>query len=159
MRSTQGDLREEEEEEVEEEDLDAEEDLEVAEEDVVVDNREEQDEGLVVEEEEVMADVVDNKEVVDEEESAPQQGSPGQSSSADSATHLKSLCHCTQRTTQLSADLCLPGRGRTSTQHFKQWFWRRMGMVKEQATRTSMTRRRTTMMERDRGRSSKTPPD
>ena len=158
MLSTQGDLREEEE-EVKEEDLDAEEDLEVAEEDVVVDNREEQDEGLVVEEEEVMADVVDNKEVVDEEESAPQQGSPGQSSSADSATHLKSLCHCTQRTTQLSADLCLPGRGRTSTQHFKQWFWRRMGMVKEQATRTSMTRRRTTMMERDRGRSSKTPPD
>ena len=157
MLSTQGDLREEEE-EVKEEDLDAEEDLEVAEEDVVVDNREEQDEGLVVEEEEVMADVVDNKEVVDEG-SAPQQGSPGQSSFADSATHLKSLCHCTQRTTQLSADLCLPGRGRTSTQHFKQWFWRRMGMVKEQATRTSMTRRRTTMMERDRGRSSKTPPD
>ena len=156
MLSTQGDLREEEE-EVKEEDLDAEEDLEVAEEDVVVDNKEEQDEGMVAEEEE-MVDEVDNKEVVDEE-SAPQQGSPGQSSSADSATHPKSLCHCTQRTTQLSADLCLPGRGRTSTQHFKQWFWRRMGMVKEQATRTSMTRRRTTMMERDRGRSSKTPPD
>ena len=63
MRSTQGDLREEEEEEVEEEDLDAEEDLEVAEEDVVVDNREEQDVGLVVEED--TADVVDIKEVVE----------------------------------------------------------------------------------------------
>ena len=65
MRSTQGDLREEEE-EVEEEDSDAEEDLEVVEEDVVVDNREEQDVGLVVEEGEVTADAVD-EEVVDEE--------------------------------------------------------------------------------------------